>query len=740
MSLLDTIGDKLSSVGEWFTSGITGVFYRICYMIGAGLSWIIGVMNQCFSVISGIGKVRYEGKTQSLIDVFFGNSVVENIYWAMAAIGILLCFVFAIIAVAKKAADSGDKMRQSLGDILTGMFKGIIIIVSMTFIFNAVLSLSNKLFTQINYIFNNAENLGQEDTIEYTDEQYAAMARVLDTIANYSLTPSYNSRYNLNSCYNDIRADLQYLEQQGVFDFYYITEDSGESWQSALQSIVNAADLSKDLSFDIYHKSVSDAILKCMNLLKTDSSFGPLKSYTRQYTGYGSNVPLDRMIFLMCTMHAAKNPVYNQNPAIDDSLRGAYYMGEKSIYDYSQISSDFDVSSIDFIMLYLVAFKLIWDLAVIIFDCVARIFNMIFLYLIAPPFIGVMPLDEGGKFKQWMTAFIVQCFGVFGTLVAMRVLLIFIPIVLSSDLVLFDSSILNLVAKVVLILGGMATAKRASGVITGILADNAGFQAISASAMGDTVRGTLGHIRNRITGYGDTGNMRRNDGGLRSLLGPSGRQSGGQSGGSSDGGKNGGKGNGKISGGTKDKGPTAAKKDAVKAAAPAGRGRANNPPAENNGQNAPVEDPVRADAPADNNGQNAPVENPVRAEAPVENNGQNAPVENPVRADAPADNNGQNAPVENPVRAEAPADNNGQNAPAENPVRAEAPADNNGQNVPVENNNNINNNNDNNNNNIPPAQNRQIPPQRPERRIVRVAPGMDPLSRMSQNNQNNQGQ
>ena len=167
---------------------------------------------------------------------------------------------------------------------------------------------------------------------------------------------------------------------------------------------------------------------------------------------------------------------------------GIIIAGDSRIYDYDQVSSDFEISGIDYIVLYLVAFKLIWDLAVIIIDCVARIFNMLFLYLIAPPFIGVMPLDEGGKFKQWTTAFIVQCFGVFGTVIAMRVLLIFIPIVINSDLVLFESSTLNMVGKVVLILGGMSTAKRASGVVTGILADNAGMQAIHAGSMGDSVR------------------------------------------------------------------------------------------------------------------------------------------------------------------------------------------------------------------------------------------------------------
>lgn len=522
-SVVNGASEAAGAAVSWASDGVGSIignlFYSIFYAIGTGLCWIVSILDQMFGVMSGMTKIRYAGKPQTLLSVFVENDAVTNVYWAMALIGILMCFVFAIIAVARKAADAGDKMKQSLGDILTGLFKGILIIVCMTFIMNAVLSISDKLLTQVNYAFNHATSLGQEDSIEFNDEQYAAMARVLDTIGNYSLNPSYSSRYNLNSCYNEIRGDLQYLVQQGVFDFYYTADaQGGESWQSALQKIVNASDLNKDISMDVYNAPVANAILDCMKTMQTDYSFAPLKSFKRQYSSYGSNVPLDRMIFLLCTSRAAKNPVYNNNISLEDPLRGAYYTGAKSIYSYKDVSSDFEMGSIDYIVLYIIAFKLVWDLAVIMMDCVARIFNMVFLYLIAPPFIGVMPMDDGGKFKQWTTAFVVQCFGVFGTVVAMRVLLLFIPIVINSDLVLFDSAILNLAGKLLLILGGMSTAKRASGVITGILADNAGMQAIQAGSLGDSVRQGMDHARNRVTGYGETGGFSKNGGGIRSMF------------------------------------------------------------------------------------------------------------------------------------------------------------------------------------------------------------------------------
>ena len=505
------------------------------YALASGLCWIIDILDSFFGVMSGQVQVSYNKQPYYLINVFFENASVRNAYWAMALLGILLCFVFAIIAVAKKTVDAGDKMRQGMGDILTGLFKGIIIIVSLTFIMTMTLDLTNALLQRVTYAFNHSEDIDKPVTITYTDEEYAAMARVLNTIGNYSLNPSYNSRYNINSCFNEIRTDLQFLKEKGAFALHYVTDENNPvSWQSELQKIVNAADLSRDLKLDVYDAGVTNAIVSLMKTMQQNSSFAPLQSYERKYVSNSSKVPLDRLIFLMCTMDAAKNPAFNDSPTVGDELRGAYYTGEKSIYNRESVFADFEISKINFIVLIAVAFKLIWDYAVIIINCVARIFNLLLLYLIAPPCIATLPLDEGGKMKQWTTAFVIQCFGVFGTIIAMRVMLLFIPIVIDNNLLLFDNYVLNLMAKVIIILGGMETAKRASGMVTGILADNAGMQAITASDMGESVRSAMDHGRNRVTGYGETGSLRKNEQGLRSMFG------GGGSGGASGGGGGGG--------------------------------------------------------------------------------------------------------------------------------------------------------------------------------------------------------
>ena len=57
-----------TTVSSWSASGgisgiLSGIWYSILYGIAAGLCWIIGIVNQFFSVMSGMTKVHYEGKS-----------------------------------------------------------------------------------------------------------------------------------------------------------------------------------------------------------------------------------------------------------------------------------------------------------------------------------------------------------------------------------------------------------------------------------------------------------------------------------------------------------------------------------------------------------------------------------------------------------------------------------------------------------------------------------------------------
>lgn len=462
--------------------------FKVCYYIETGLCWLIGILMELFEVFAGLEPVTYNGRQSYLINVFFSNKAISNVYWGMAVIGMVLIFVFAGWAVIRKMFDVDGKQQQSMGQIIWSAIRSLFLIVGLTLVVNVVISATSILMRQVDYIFNNAYHLDQPRERDFTDEEYAAMGRILATIGNYSMIPNANNRYNINLCFNDIRSDMLFLQNQGVFRYSYYEKQDGvvvESWQSVLSKIAKSANLTQDLKIDVYNDSVASAITAAMDYLRSNGKPVPVEHIVASYT-VTERAHLDRMVFLLGTMRAAKNDAYNEHPGFDDPLRGPYYYAQdRSIYNYDQVDEDFDIGfKTDYILVWLAAVALIFNLVIIILNCVARIFNLMLLYIIAPPFIASSPLDNGGKFKQWTTAFIIQSLSVFGTVIAMQLLLLYLPIVCSPELVLFkDRPLLNVIAQFMLVFGGIEAAKKAGSLVTGILADQAGMEAIRSGDM-----------------------------------------------------------------------------------------------------------------------------------------------------------------------------------------------------------------------------------------------------------------
>ncbi|MBO4337316.1 MAG: hypothetical protein J5842_04515, partial [Lachnospiraceae bacterium] len=513
---------------SWITDvfDFTSLWTLLKYTLASALCGIVRALYKVFEIFAGLSTVTYKNKQVQLIDVFFTNQSVTNAYWGMALIGVAMAFGFAIIAVIRKMFDIEGKNQASMGTIIGNLFRCILFIVSLTLGISIVLYFSDTLMNQISYTFNNASKLHLQAEREFTDEELSAMARCLNTIGNYSFNGSYNSRYNINACYNEIRPEMQWLQKQGVFDYNYPTEDSNgnpiNNWQNALQKIAAAASLGAEAKIDVYYESLSTAMLSVMDTIHTDKNFYPLQKFKRQdYMDFsvGASVPLDRMCFLAGTMHAARNDDYNTDPSFTDPVRGKFYTDGNnyySIYNYVAIEECFHAGDIDYLYIYLTSLFMAAELMAIIGNCISRIFNMLFLYLIAPPFFATWPLDNGGKAKQWFTAFIIQSFSVFATVLSVRVVQIFIPIVASADLKLFDLTTkwgnggydqsinwlrpLDYLGKLMMIIVAFMTARKASGMVTGILADNAGWQAINASdSVGNAMRGLVGKAAGGLT-------------------------------------------------------------------------------------------------------------------------------------------------------------------------------------------------------------------------------------------------
>ncbi|WP_143008448.1 Mbov_0396 family ICE element transmembrane protein [Pseudobutyrivibrio sp. YE44] len=507
---------------DWIEEGwnyiLYNFIYRLFYYLEIAICMALDWIQELMDVFTGTTKVIYKTNFGSpenyLINIFFKNGAVSGVYLGMAAIGIVMAFVFALISVIRKSFDSNEKVKMSYGQILTNLFKSILLIICLNAGMNVIITATNVLMQSVVFIFDHAEDLSNgNDHIDFTDEEYAAMARILNTIGNYSLNPSYKNRYNINACYNEIRGDIGYLADQGVFKFYYETKDENNNiiptWQSIIQEIANAANYNKEVPVDVYNEGIANSIYSAMEIIRQNSSIPVLQSYDRIEDYSGDKVNMGRVMFLIGTMGngitgAAKNDTYNEHPSLTDPVRAPYYRGSKNVYDIDQVNKDFDIAlhKTNYIVVYIAGGVLALNMALIIVTCVARIFNLLFLYVIAPPVFAVLPLDDGGKVKQWTTAFIVQSFSVFATVISMRIYLLFLPIILDPGLQISQNIIIDMVGRVVLIYAGIEAISKANGILTGILADNAGWQSVASGDMSGYLKGSFaGRVASTAGGF-----------------------------------------------------------------------------------------------------------------------------------------------------------------------------------------------------------------------------------------------
>lgn len=264
------------------------------------------------------------------------------------------------------------------------------------------------------------------------------------------------------------------------------------TWQGALALLASSADLTGDLNLDTYYPDVVNAFQTVSRELSTYRDFAPVE--TARFTA-SEALDTDVLIFLIAGMDAAQNSMYN-NGDFNDTIRKGYVSGDKSYNDLKQVRRDFDIWEMDYLVGYISCITFIIIMAICIFTFIVRMFNLLLLYLTAPLFASSMPVDEGAKWQSWTQAFVIQLFSGFGLIIAMRLYLIIIPVVISSDLVFFAGTgtwyaILNRMAQLLMVLGGAWAVLQSGDVITGILAGNPGMAAIQQS----------GRIGGMVTGW-----------------------------------------------------------------------------------------------------------------------------------------------------------------------------------------------------------------------------------------------
>lgn len=219
---------------------------------------------------------------------------------------------------------------------------------------------------------------------------------------------------------------------------------------------------------------------------------------------------IDRIIWYNCSLNASKYETRNLNGTItaDEKkillagneasrarfLKKTVQYGNPISYAYNDVEEmgdkfEFDYGKFDYGLGFAASIMLILVLVGSIMIFVARIFELVALYLTGPLFAATIANDGGEMFKQWKDFFIAKFLGGYGMILGMKLYIVFIPALVGGDFVFTTTNIdgmdgkFNAFIKLLIIVGGAYAVYSSQTLILRLLSVEAAGQAESSAAV-----------------------------------------------------------------------------------------------------------------------------------------------------------------------------------------------------------------------------------------------------------------
>lgn len=427
-NVTSAIADSLSWAFELFSTLITYLFnflfsvalQGIFIMLGTFfqgillyLLHIVDVFQDFFDIFAGTQTVKSNGNEMYLLDVFLTNDSVKQALIAVTFIGVAICFIFTIYSVAKSMGSYALEHQRPVSHVLKTAMKSCIafMIVPIMMFFGSQLSSAILVSTENAIIgVTGSDESPRLSTILFLSGTFGD-----DDEPNASFTSGKRADYfnGTKSIYNP----AQYL-----VDFNMYPSLDLDNIQAIFQSQTKDIDVSdKAINNMEYEKAKKQAEKEGKKLDE--------KKYKKTSTDF----------------------------SLDDLSSEAKTFPNlfETLYNYPLVY----IASIGVILIMLCS----------MFVFIRKIIELVILYVTSPLFVSTMPLDGGSTFKRWREMFIGKLFSGFGIVISMNLVMIFIPMIMSSNFSFSDNIGLDVTIKIVFVVGCLYAAWKSNTTILEVI-------------------------------------------------------------------------------------------------------------------------------------------------------------------------------------------------------------------------------------------------------------------------------
>lgn len=129
-------------MGEWFFDTFFGWIYDIFYTLQKSICYLLDFIRDIFCKLAGIETVKIDGGEEEILSHFILSPEIRNAFLGVLLVGVILLFVFVIIAIIKSEA-ADPQHKKTKGQILVKSLQSFIIFLLIPFLLIAGIMLAN---------------------------------------------------------------------------------------------------------------------------------------------------------------------------------------------------------------------------------------------------------------------------------------------------------------------------------------------------------------------------------------------------------------------------------------------------------------------------------------------------------------------------------------------------------------------------------------------------------------------
>lgn len=170
--------------------------------------------------------------------------------------------------------------------------------------------------------------------------------------------------------------------------------------------------------------------------------------------------------------------------------------GTLDYLDTQTVRSYLALENFDFFASWVAGAVVLWNIAWALLVFVDRAISIVILYIVSPFSVASSVLDDGSHFKLWREQMLTKFFVGFGTILAINIYCLIVLLVMKSSLQFFDSNFLNNLCKILFIIGGSLTMKKAMALVGNLVSSGGGSNELrdsvfASNALGGALTGGL---------------------------------------------------------------------------------------------------------------------------------------------------------------------------------------------------------------------------------------------------------